>query len=195
LLTAKNLFLLTNKLQARDETTYRHSIRAAAYAVACGRALSLPPDKIRHLYYGMLLHDIGKIGIPLNILYKKGPLTKEEKEKIRRHPEIGYSIALECSPPQDVCNIILFHHERWDGSGYPRELSGKSIPLLARIAAVADAYEAITSNRPYRKGISHEESSFKPCFYGVTYLLKSPYHLRCCFAPEAQKPCNTLKVR
>jgi HD-GYP domain-containing protein (c-di-GMP phosphodiesterase class II) len=159
LLTAKKLVLLTNKLQVRDEITYRHSIRAAAYAVICGRALSLSQDRIRHLYYGMLLHDIGKIKMPLDILYKKEPLTEAEKKEIRCHPEIGCSIVLGYNPSRDVYNIILFHHERWDGNGYPRGLSGKSIPLLTRIASVADAYEAMTSARPYRRGVSHEDAA------------------------------------
>lgn len=156
MLNAKKLVLLTGKLRMRDEVTYQHSIRAAAYAVACGRALSLPSDRISHLYHGMLLHDIGKIKIPLGILYKKEPLTEEEKEEIRRHPEAGYSIVAEYNPPQDVRDVILYHHERWDGSGYPKGLCGKEIPFLARIAAVADTYEAMTADRPYKKGISHK---------------------------------------
>jgi putative nucleotidyltransferase with HDIG domain len=156
LLTAKELVLLTGKLRVWDETTYQHSVRSAAYALACGRALSLPPDKIRHLYHGMLLHDIGKIKIPLDILYKKEPLTEEEKEEIRRHPEAGCSIIAEYNPSQDVQDVILYHHECWDGSGYPGGLCGKEIPFLARIAAVADTYEAMTADRPYKKGISHK---------------------------------------
>ncbi|MFO7296398.1 MAG: HD-GYP domain-containing protein [Clostridia bacterium] len=152
----KKLVLLTDKLRMQDEITYQHSIRAAAYAVACGRALALSPDKVRHLYYGMLLHDIGKIKIPPDLLYKKEPLAEAEKEEIRRHTEAGCSIVAEYNPPQDVRNVILYHHERWDGSGYPKGLCGEEIPLPARIAAVADTYEAMTSDRPYRKGISHK---------------------------------------
>jgi len=156
LLNEKKLVLLTDKLRIRDEITYQHSIQAAAYAIACGRALALPQEKIRHLYRGMLLHDIGKIKISLDILYKKEPLTEIEKEEIRRHPEVGWSIIAEYNPSQDVRDVVLHHHERWDGNGYPGGLSKEEIPLLARIAAIADAYEAMTADRPYKRGISHE---------------------------------------
>lgn len=156
MLTSKKLVLLTGKLRIWDEITYQHSIRAAAYAISCGRALGLPQEKIRHLYHGMLVHDIGKIKISLDILYKKGPLTETEKEEIQRHPENGYSIISEYNPSQDVQDVVLYHHEQWDGSGYPTRLYREDIPFLARIAAIADAYEAMTSDRPYKKGISHE---------------------------------------
>lgn len=156
LLTSKKLILLTRKLHIRDEITYQHSIRAAAYAISCGRALGLPQEKIRHLYHGMLLHDIGKLKISLDILYKKEALTNAERKEIQRHPEYGYSIISEYSPSQDVQNVVLYHHEQWDGNGYPAGLRREEIPLIARIAAIADAYEAMTSDRPYKKGISHE---------------------------------------
>ncbi len=103
------------------------------------------------------LHDIGKINIPEDILTKKGALTGEEWEKIKKHPEIGYRIARATEDFSHVAEDILAHHERWDGSGYPRALKGEEIPLLARITAIADVYEVMSNGRPYKKAVTQEE--------------------------------------
>ncbi len=110
-------------------------------------------SEVKALERGGLLHDIGKIGIPDVILLKPGPLTDEEWQIMRQHPEIGARIVANVPFLSDVIPIIRGHHERWDGSGYPQGLRGEQIPLLARIFAVADAFDALISDRPYRKGI------------------------------------------
>jgi HD-GYP domain-containing protein (c-di-GMP phosphodiesterase class II) len=105
-----------------------------------------------------MLHDIGKVAIRESILKKPGPLTLEEWEEMKKHPEIGYRIAQNTPELSAVAEYILFHHERWDGTGYPRGLAGEEIPLLCRILAVADAYDAMTSNRVYRQAMGKQEA-------------------------------------
>jgi HD-GYP domain-containing protein (c-di-GMP phosphodiesterase class II) len=105
-----------------------------------------------------VLHDIGKVGIRESVLQKPGPLTPEEWEEMKKHPEIGYRITQNIPELAAVAEYILYHHERWDGKGYPRGLKGEEIPLLCRILAVADAYDAMTSDRTYRKAMSREEA-------------------------------------
>ena len=112
-------------------------------------------EKLDNIRKGALLHDIGKIAIPDSILKKPGPLSGEEWEKIRLHPALGYGLIKEIKLVEEVGNIILFHHEHYDGSGYPKHLSSGDIPMEARIFAVADALDAITSHRPYRKQNSY----------------------------------------
>jgi len=104
------------------------------------------------------LHDIGKIGVPGSILSKKDKLSPEELAAVRQHPEIGQRILEEARQLQDVMTAILYHHERWDGKGYPEKLEGKQIPLMARIVGIMDAYRAIRSDRPYRKALSVKEA-------------------------------------
>ena len=104
------------------------------------------------------LHDIGKVGIDENILNKPGKLTRDEWREMKKHPEIGYRIAMASPELMSVAEFILSHHERWDGKGYPRGLKGKEIPTLARIIAITDAYDAMMTDRPYRKALSKEEA-------------------------------------
>ena len=158
MLDKKTLLYLMSKMRKRDSQTHEHSYSAAGYAVECARYMHLPKDVIRRLYYGMLLHDIGKTQISLDILNKKEVLTKKERWKIEKHPEYGHAIVTKYNPHKDILDIILYHHERWDGEGYPHKLKGEEIPFLARIAAVADAYDAIVSNRPYKKAVTPEEA-------------------------------------
>ncbi len=149
---------LSAALDARDSETEGHSQRVTKLALAIGAALNLSPEELTTLERGALLHDVGKIGVPDNILLKSGPLNKAEREWMNRHPQLGYDMLKEISFLQDALPVVLHHQERWDGSGYPEGLRGEQIPLGARIFAVADTYDAMTSTRPYRRALSHEEA-------------------------------------
>jgi putative nucleotidyltransferase with HDIG domain len=148
------LIALTNALDARDKETEGHSRRVVEYSRAIGRQLGLNEDRMRVLSHGALLHDIGKIGVPDSILLKPSKLTPEEWELMRRHPVIGEAMVRDVDVLREARRIILHHHERWDGSGYPRGLRGSQIDQGARIFAIADTCDAITQNRPYRRGVS-----------------------------------------
>ncbi len=147
---------LTKALEMRDHETQGHSRRVVQYTIMLAQKLGVPEDQMVPIMRGALLHDIGKIGIPDAILKKQGPLTDEQWTIMKMHPRIGYEMLQGIGFLEKATPIILHHHERFDGTGYPHGLSGKVIPLGARIFAVADAYDAITSDRPYRKGRSHE---------------------------------------
>jgi len=141
---------LINALDARDMATAHHSSRVAEMAVAIARVMALSATEIREIEVAAFLHDVGKIGIRDDVLAKRGPLNAEEKAIMQRHAEFGYEI-LSPVPLTDGIKLGVRHsHERWDGQGYPDGLAGEQIPLAARIVAVADAYEALTNNRPYR---------------------------------------------
>jgi HD-GYP domain-containing protein (c-di-GMP phosphodiesterase class II) len=122
-----------------------------------GEKLNLPQSEISRLNLLATLHDIGKITIPPEILHKQGTLTPEEWEIIKKHPETGYRIARTMEDFAHVANEILAHHERWNGTGYPQGLKGEDIPLLARIISIADTYEVMTSDRPYKQARNHNE--------------------------------------
>ncbi|NOY99141.1 MAG: HD domain-containing protein, partial [Chloroflexi bacterium] len=154
----QTLAALTSALDARDRETEGHSTRVGKIACRLGKDLGLSPTQLKALARGSLLHDIGKIGISDTILHKPGPLNAEEWHIMRQHPKIGTQIVADIPFLQDTLPIIHYHQERWDGSGYPLGLSGTDIPLLARIFAVADAFDALTSNRPYRERISNKEA-------------------------------------
>ena len=143
---------LAAAVEGRDGMTAGHSHRVAHYAGVLGDTLGLPSSARRDLHYGSLLHDIGKIGIPDAILNKPGKLTDAEWEIMRRHPEIGTRMVAGVEFLRPALPIILAHHERWDGGGYPHGLAGEAIPLGARIFQVADTLDAIVSDRPYRRG-------------------------------------------
>ncbi|HEY6378870.1 MAG TPA: HD-GYP domain-containing protein [Candidatus Dormibacteraeota bacterium] len=148
------LIALTNALDARDKETEGHSRRVVEYSRAIGRELGLADDRMRVLAHGALLHDIGKIGVPDNILLKPSKLTPEEWQLMRQHPAIGEAMIRDVDVLREARRIILHHHERWNGSGYPRGLRGAHIDQGARIFAVADTCDAITQDRPYRRGVS-----------------------------------------
>ena len=137
-------------VEAKDTYTRGHSERVSEYSVLIGKKLGLGQDDLKTLKIGGLFHDIGKIGISDSILLKKGKLTQEEYNEIKKHPIIGKNILSNASIFQDIIPIVLYHHERYDGKGYPEGLSNKDIPLLARIVCVADAFDAMTSKRSYR---------------------------------------------
>jgi len=147
---------LGSALDTRDVGTESHSRRVHGYAIATAREHGVPEDELRDLGHGVLLHDIGKIGIPDAILLKPGPLTPEEWTIMRRHPEIGKRVIENISFLRGAVPIVYAHHEKWDGSGYPRGLKGDEIPLGARIFAVVDAFDAMTFDRPYSKAISFD---------------------------------------
>lgn len=143
---------LVSALDAREHETSDHSQRVVRYTLAIARLMGIGEPDLGEIARGALLHDIGKIGVPDAILLKPGPLDSREWEEMRRHPEIGYQILRGIPFLRQAAEIVLSHQERWDGRGYPRGLRGEEIPLGARIFAVADTLDAMTSDRPYRKG-------------------------------------------
>jgi HD-GYP domain-containing protein (c-di-GMP phosphodiesterase class II) len=145
---------LTAAIDAKDSYTYGHSERVARIAVALGRQMNLHDEELSDLFLAGLLHDIGKIGIRDAVLGKQGELTREEFEHVKQHVLIGYSILQNLRPIAHLLPGVRNHHERYDGKGYPDGLAGESIPLMARILAVADAYDAMTTRRPYRDALS-----------------------------------------
>ena len=144
---------LGSALDSRDVGTEAHSRRVHGYALATAREYGVAAADVPDLEHGVLLHDIGKIGIPDAILLKAGPLTPEEWQTMRRHPEIGKRLIEGVPFLRGAIPIIYCHHEKWDGSGYPRGLRGEEIPLGARIFTVVDAFDAMTFDRPYSKAI------------------------------------------
>ncbi len=149
---------LVTALEARDGYTKGHTARVSAMALRLGRFMDLGEDALRDLEIAANLHDIGKIGVRDAVLLKPGPLTDEEYAKIQEHAVIGAEILRPIASLRNVVPLIMYHHERWDGEGYPACLKGEDIPLGARIIAVADAYDAMTSDRPYRDGMNPEQA-------------------------------------
>jgi putative nucleotidyltransferase with HDIG domain len=156
-LFAASVRALTSAIDAKDPYTHGHSERVSRVAVCLAEQLGLDKEQLDTLYLGGLLHDIGKIGVDDQVLNKPGALTPEEFEQIKKHPQLGYDILRGVRQLQKILPIVLHHHEAWDGSGYPHGLKGDSTPLLARIAAVADAFDAMSSDRPYRRGMPDEK--------------------------------------
>ncbi|WP_003543358.1 HD domain-containing phosphohydrolase [Desulfotomaculum nigrificans] len=145
-------------LFAKSMETEEHAERLKNYCLTIDREMGLSVKELGELALLAVLHDIGKVGIKESVLQKPGPLTAAEWEEMKKHPEIGYRIARNIPELSAVAEYILAHHERWDGKGYPRGLKGEEIPLLCRILAVADAYDAMTNDRTYRKALSREEA-------------------------------------
>ena len=145
---------LANALEAKDPYTHGHSRRVAKDSVRIAAEMRLPRKKIENLRHAALLHDIGKIGIRDAILFKPGRLTDDEFAQIRQHPALGAGMVEPIEFLKDVSDVIRHHHERWDGKGFPDGLAGEDIPLGARIVCIADAFDAMTSTRPYREGMS-----------------------------------------
>lgn len=160
-LIRKTVLALAQQVEARDRYTAFHSQRVVEIARDLARRMGLPYEKVELIYLGGLLHDIGKVGVPDAVLLKEGALTEEEWGWMRAHAVEGHRILAPLEPylGQGVASIARSHHERWDGLGYPDGLKGEEIPLLARIVAVADAYEAMTSDRPYRRALSPLEAA------------------------------------
>jgi hypothetical protein len=148
---------LTTALDAKDSYTFGHSERVARIGLELGRTMDLQGDELNDIYLAGLLHDVGKIGVPDAVLTKSEPLTPEEFDAIRQHVTIGYTILADLRAIRSLLPGVLYHHERWDGKGYPEGLEGEKIPLLARILAVADAYDAMSTERPYRASLPLKE--------------------------------------
>jgi putative nucleotidyltransferase with HDIG domain len=156
---------LVSSLEAKDQYTRGHTERVTAYALIIAQEMGLSQAHLQELRLAGLLHDIGKIGVPEAILCKPGKLTPDELEIMRRHPDIGADIVQNIEGIGEIAKVVRHHQEKWDGSGYPAGLQGEAIPLLDRILAVADAYDAMTSSRAYRRNFSEEEvlAEFRRC--------------------------------
>lgn len=149
-------------IDAKDSYTGQHSKAVQKYAGFFAKMLNLPENEREFLNLGSAFHDIGKIGVPEDILNTEGPLSEEQFAKIKQHPEIGSRILDDLPALKgNVSRIVKHHHEHWDGSGYPNNLAGDNIPFGARIVAIVDSYHAMTSNRPYRKGMPRAEAMQK----------------------------------
>jgi putative two-component system response regulator len=146
-----SLIMLANAIEVRDPYTRGHVERVMNYALSIAEELNWIPANLNHLRFGSILHDIGKIHIPENILRKKGQLTQDEWVVMRKHPETGADLIKAIDFLEQTIPIILYHHERWNGSGYPFGLKEMAIPIAARIVAIADSFDAMTTMRPYRE--------------------------------------------
>ncbi len=182
------LMVLASAIESKDKYTGGHVERVAGYARELAGKNNLPEHKINDIYLGTIVHDIGKLGIKDDILNKPGKLTKEEFELIKEHPEIGKNLLSKLEIAPVAVNIAYNHHEKWDGTGYPRGIKGEEIPIEARIATVADFWDAITSDRPYRKamplvkamGIMHQErgKAFDPKLFDLFMNGEDKLHMK-----------------
>jgi len=152
------LVALARTVEARDLYTERHLLRVAERAVSVAEVLGVAPDALETVRLGGLIHDLGKIAVPDRVLLKRGPLNRREFDLIKLHPGVGAEIVRPLASFSAPEPVVLHHHERFDGTGYPHGLSGESIPLAARIVAVADAFDAMTTDRPYRASLPAEEA-------------------------------------
>jgi putative two-component system response regulator len=149
---------LANAIEAKDKYTEGHNERVSRYAVALARAAGLSEREQEIIRMAGILHDIGKIGVPDKVLNKQGPLDDKEFKRIIIHPQEGEKILNPLRSLSTIRDVVLYHHERYDGKGYPKGLKGLMIPVYARIMAIADSYDAMTTDRPYRKALTKEES-------------------------------------
>lgn len=145
-------------LDAKDSYTESHSQKVSEYAYTLAKHLSLDLQEVEWIRLAAIMHDIGKVGIPEKILMKPDKLTKDEFNIMKKHPVIGARILRSIKSLEKVANLVLYHHEYWDGSGYPHGLSKTDIPIGSRIVSIVDAYQAMTSDRPYRLRLSQEEA-------------------------------------
>jgi putative nucleotidyltransferase with HDIG domain len=152
------LSMLTRAIEARDPYRRGHSSRVTDLAEAVARALGWSEERIASLRVGGPLHDIGKLAVSDEVLCKEGRLDDDELAQIREHPKIGAKLLLRVTTLREAIPYVLYHHERWDGTGYPSGKRGEEIPVEARVLAIADAFDAMTSDRPYRNALSREEA-------------------------------------
>lgn len=145
-----NLARLSAAIEARDPYARGHSSRVTVFAQAMARRMGLDKERLSVLRLGALLHDVGKLAVPSSVLLKRGPLTDAEFGQMRRHPVAGARMLETLGAPPMILPVVLHHHERWDGSGYPTGQKGDQIPLEARVLCIADSFDAMTSTRPYR---------------------------------------------
>ncbi len=196
------LLSFAKSIQERDIVTYEHSRRVATYAQRVARYLGWSRREARDLALAALVHDLGKTWIANDILMKSAALSDEERRKMERHPIIGARILIGCDVHPFYVETVLYHHEAWDGRGYPTGLKGEEIPLSARILTVADVYDVLTSQRPYKAALSEEAArerlllgagrSFDPMIVrALLYLLDTHPHFtlpqRICALPEMTK--------
>ncbi|MCD6156077.1 MAG: transporter substrate-binding domain-containing protein [Candidatus Atribacteria bacterium] len=190
----RTIFAVLKALEYHDPYTEGHSERVARYAQCISQILGISKKDWQILYRAALLHDIGKIAVPRSILTKKGTLTPKEYQEVKKHPLKSYELIKSVEGLEDIAEICLYHHERWDGGGYPEGKSGEHIPFLARVLAVADSFDAMTSERPYRSTFTFEEAllelnlcaggQFDP--YIIAEILKHPELLKETFADLSQ---------
>lgn len=152
----KTIKSIASALDAKDPYTHGHSMRVTLYSIILARELNVPESELEHIEIAGLLHDIGKIAIPQSVLCKPGKLTDEEFDVMKSHPQNSEKFVASIKRLQEVAPGMKHHHERWDGRGYPDRLEGENIPYAARIIAIADTYDAMTSTRSYRKALEHE---------------------------------------
>ncbi|MBN2653695.1 MAG: response regulator [Nitrospirae bacterium] len=152
------LLSLAQAIELKDKYTKGHCDRVAEYALKIADAMELSDEWKKNIRHGSWLHDCGKIGVPESILNFNGPLSEDNKRVVEKHPRWGAELAQLAQLPRPIANIITYHHEKYDGTGYPNRLKNEAIPLEARIVAIADAYDAMTTDRPYRKKISKKEA-------------------------------------
>jgi HD-GYP domain-containing protein (c-di-GMP phosphodiesterase class II) len=160
---------LSRALELRDIETEGHTRRVSVLMTRFGKHMQIPSNQWDAIKQGALLHDIGKLGIPDAILLKPGSLTQRERQVMQQHAIYGYNILAPIISLRQTLDITLYHHERWDGSGYPYGLAGEQIPLVARLFAVVDVFDALTSDRPYRSAWSHMQT--------IEYLREQSGHL------------------
>jgi len=153
-----NLTELSAAIEARDPYARGPSSRVTVFAQAMAKRIALDKERQSVLRLGALLHDVGKLAVPSSVLLKRGPLNEDELGQVRRHPEAGARMLHSMGAPETVIPVVLHHHERWDGSGYPSAARGESIPLEARILCIADSFDAMTSTRPYRAPLRPEDA-------------------------------------
>ena len=153
-----SLAALSAAIEARDPYARGHSSRVTVFAQAMARGLRLEKERLSVLRLAALLHDVGKLVVPSAVLLKRGPLTDEELGLVRRHPAAGARMLRSLGAPETVLPLVLHHHERWDGDGYPTGRRGDDIPLEARVLCIADSFDAMTSMRPYRASWTPDEA-------------------------------------
>ncbi len=149
---------LVKAIEGKDKYTKGHSDRVSFYSTIVAEEMEFSHEEIKKIQMAAVLHDVGKIAVPEKILNKEGKITQEEFNEIKKHPSNGYSIVSQIKNMKEIAVIIKYHHERWDGKGYPDGILKEEIPIESRIISVVDAYDAMTSDRPYRKGMSHEKA-------------------------------------
>lgn len=191
-LLSGSLNSMSQALNARDAYTQAHSQRVARLAFELATLRGLSVEASHEIYLAGILHDVGKIGIPDAVLLKAEGLTEEDLRTIRRHPEIGFKIVEQVESLQFALPGILYHHERWDGEGYPHRLAGESIPLMARILAVADAFDATTSSRPYRPAMPLDRAREIICNGSGTHWDASLVELLLCWIDERSSTQRVL---
>ncbi len=182
----QTVLLMANIIETRDQYTREHIERVKETALLLGEALGWDKASLVILEFGAILHDIGKLVVPKEILNKEGKFTPEEWEIMRKHPEEGVRMLKGIDHLRPAIPFVLYHHERWDGKGYPKGLKGENIPIEGRILAIADAYDALTSDRPYHKGVSKKEALEKIKAGSRTYF--DPYLVMKFLALEDKLP-------